>query len=270
MGGIAKVCMAVAAAVVFASLAACSHDASSDTAADGPDTGIERPSIHYDQISVLTVDGAPQEEQSYRSMLDACQKSGMAMQALSPEDAAKIGRVHVEAWIDKDRSARHQEEWHQDLASPCHFTLVHQDETDIMDAQGRSTHIDGVTLQGDVQETGGPMPVNPLPADDGQLTDAQRQAGWSRQGQDTLGGATCEIWQNAVGTRVCVWSGGRAWGFSAQGVDVLSDGTSHDGTIVLWSRPGKGSAWSLETRAFVLGQLLDPSVFEVPANVRMQ
>lgn len=253
-------------------LAACSHGVgSSDVASgDGSTSTADRPPIHYDQVSVLTVDGQPQEQQTYQGMLDACQKAGMAAQPLSAGDTEKLGRVHVEAWIGPDRSARHQEEWHQDLTSPCHFTLEHKDETEIVDAKGRSTHIDGVTHQGDVQETGEPMPVEAVASDDGEMTDAARQAGWSKQGVDKVAGAECTIWQDPVGTRVCVWNGGGKWGFSANGVDALSDGTSHDSAIVLWSKPGKGSAWQLQTRTFTVGQALDPSAFKVPDNVSMQ
>lgn len=178
--------------------------------------------------------------------------------------------MHVEAWIGPDRSARHQEEWHQDLSSPCHFTLTHKDDTEIVDAQGRSTHIDGVTHRGDVQETGEPMTIAPVSPDDGEMTDVARQAGWSKQGTVKDAGAECVIWQDPAGTRVCVWNGGDKWGFSTDGVDVLSDGTSHDSTIVLWSKPGKGSAWQLQTRSFSVGQPLDPSAFKVPDNISMQ
>lgn len=219
---------------------------------------------------MLAVDGQPQEEQTYRGMLDACQKAGMATQPLSEGDVARLGRIHVEAWIGPDRSARRQEEWHQDLASPCHFTLTHKDDTEIVDAQGRSTHIDGVTHQGDVQETGAPMAIEPLPADDGEMDDAARQAGWNKQGGDKVDGAECAVWQNGQGTQLCVWTGGRKWGFSANGVNALSDGTSHDDAIVLWSKPGKGSAWKLETRSFSVGKPLDPAAFKVPDNISMQ
>jgi hypothetical protein len=224
------------------------------------------PPIHYDQTSVLTMDGQPKEEESYRKLLADCQKAGAALHALTPEDMAKVGRVHLEAWIGPDKQARHQEEWHLDAPGPCQFALSHVDQTEIDDANGRATTIDGVTHKVDVQELGKPTPVAPLPPEDGEMNEGARQAGWTKQGLATSNGAQCAVWQSSTGFQLCVWTGGRQWGYSADGMTALKDGVSRGDSIVLWTRPGQGAAWKLETKEFSVGQALDSRAFALPAN----
>jgi len=255
------------AVLLMLALLGCSHNAESSSPEDASASSSERPPIHYDQTAVLMVDGQAQEEKAYRSLLDACKKSGMPTHELTQDEVGKIGRLHVEAWIGPDTQAKHTEEWHQNAGSPCQFTLIHKDQTEIIDAQGRSTLIDAATHKAEVQELGAPTPVTPLPAGDGNMDDAAKQAGWSKLSDASANGAACSIWQNAQGLQLCVWKGGAKWGYSSYGVDALKDGMSQDSSIVLWSRPGKGAAWSLETRVFTVGQPLDQSAFKVPDGV---
>jgi hypothetical protein len=215
---------------------------------------------------VLTLDGQPQEEKSYLTVLEGCRKSGARTRALTPDEVAKIGRVHVEAWIGPDKQARHDEEWHLDAPGPCQFALTHVDQTQIADANGRTTLIDGVTHKVEVQELGKQEPAMALPASDGEMTEGARQAGWSKQGLASDSGAQCAVWQDASGSQLCVWTGGRQWGYSADGPSALKDGVSRSDSIVFWAHPGRGVAWKLETKEFSLGKALDSRAFEVPAN----
>jgi hypothetical protein len=188
------------------------------------------------------------------------------MRALTPDEVAKIGRVHVEAWVGPDKQARHEEEWHLNATGPCEFSLSHQDQTEIGDANGRSTLIDGVTHKVDVQDTDKPAPVMALPATDGEMTEGARQAGWSKQGIAGDSGAQCAVWQDSFGFQLCVWTGGRQWGYSADGPTALKDGVSRGDSVVFWAHPGQGTSWKLETREFSLGKALDRRAFEIPAN----
>jgi len=254
-------------------LAACSHDAGSSPSAAGGSGTIasnDGPSIHYEQVSVMTVDGTPQEEHAYQEQLDACQKSGLPMHALSPAEVGKLGRIHVEAWIDPGRQARHTEEWHENIGKPCQFVLDHKDSTQIDAAGGRSVVIDNTTQQGEVQELGPQEPAAPVGADDGAMDDAAKQAGWSKLADASANGATCSVWRDPVGTEVCMWSGGGKWGYTSYGVNSPRDGVSGGETIVLWVHPGKGAAWRLETQAFSVGQPLDDRVFQAPRGVALR
>jgi len=225
-----------------------------------------RPPIHYDQTAVLTVDGQPQEEQSYQTLLENCHKAGSPTRALTPSDAGKLGRVHVEAWVGLEKQSRHEEEWHLDSSKSCEFALTHIDQTEIVDSKGRSTAVDGVTHEVNVQELGEPAPVTPLPASDGEVTDGHRQAGWSKQGVANANGAQCAIWQNSTGFQLCVWTGGRQWGYSSDGMTALKDGVSPGDAIVLWTHPGRGATWKLDTREFSVGKALDSRAFAIPDN----
>lgn len=224
------------------------------------------PPIHLDQTSVLTADGQPQEEQTYRTMLENCRKAGAATRPLPPGDLEKIGRVHLEVWIGPQKQSRREQEWHLDASQTCEFSLTHVDRTEIVDAKGRLTAIDGVTHEVNVQELGEPPTLDPLSADDGEMTEAHRKAGWSKQGTANALGAQCAIWQDSTGFQVCVWTGGRQWGYSADGMTALKGGVSRSDSIVLWARPGRDSTWKLETREFSVGKPLDDRAFAIPEN----
>jgi hypothetical protein len=259
----------ILAAVSSLSLIACSDKApasATSSAAHNDGSTSPRPPIHIDQTGVLTVEGQPQEEQSYGILLENCRKGGIAAHALSASEVAKIGRVHLEAWIAPDKQSRREEQWHVDASKPCEFTLIHQDQTQIVDANGRSTSIDGVTHQVDVQELGKPNPVVALPASDGELTEGDRQAGWSKQGTATANEAQCAVWQDPSGLQVCIWTGGRQWGYTSDGMTELHNGVSPGDAIVLWAHPGKGSSWKLETREFSVGKALDRRAFAIPEH----
>jgi hypothetical protein len=53
------------------------------------------PPIHYDQTAVLTVDGQPREEQSYRILLADCQKAGDSKRGLVPTNRAGTRRSGI-------------------------------------------------------------------------------------------------------------------------------------------------------------------------------
>jgi hypothetical protein len=223
----------------------------------------------------LTLDGVPQEERVYEeAQLAPCKKphAGFPLHALTPSEVAKLGRVHVEAWIGPDKQARHEESWSINESAPCNFSLTHQDQTWIADANGRVTTIDNVTHQVDVaQGEKPPWTAGPLPESDGEMDEPHRQNGWSRLGVTNSNGTQCVIWQSAAGEQTCAWSGGRQWGYSADGAGALHDGRSvgasiGGSSIVLWEHPAKSGGWKLETQAFSVGQPLDPRAFVLPAN----
>jgi len=257
------------AAVSLLSLTACSDKApasAADSAAHDDGSASPRPPIHYDQTGVLTVEGQPQEEQTYRTLLENCQKAGVTAHALSDSEVAKIGRMHLEAWIAPDKQSRHEEQWHVDASKPCEFSLIHQDQTLIVDANGRSTAIDGITHQVDVQELGKPNPIVALPASDGEMTDGHRKLGWSKQGTATANEAQCAVWQDSSGFQVCMWTGGRQWGYTSDGMTALYNGVSPGDAIVLWAHPGQGTSWKLDTREFSVGKALDRRAFAIPEH----
>jgi hypothetical protein len=214
----------------------------------------------------MTGDGRPEEAESYHVLLENCRKGGLPTRALTPSDEEKLGRIHVEAWIGPNEQSRHEERWGLANPKPCEFSLTHEDHTEIVDANGRSTTTDGVTHQVDVQELGKPGPVMALGAEDEQMIEGARQAGWTKQGIANANGAQCAVWQDSTGFQVCVWTGGRQWGYSTNGSIALKDGMSPGDAIVLWAHPGKDASWKLETREFSVGKALDRRAFVVPGS----
>ena len=226
-----------------------------------------QPPIHYNQTTVLTLSGELTEEKAYLTALEQCRKAGaFPVHALQPDEVEKIGREHLEAWIDPDKWTQHDERWSLDEPHPCQFALTHVDKTEFRDANGRSTTVDGVTHEVDIQELGKSPPVTALPSDDGEMTEADRQIGWSKLGITNFSGAQCAIWQDPMGSQLCVWTGGRQWGYSADGPSALKDGLSRNDSIVFWARPGRGPSWKLETKEFSVGEPLDSRAFVIPAN----
>jgi hypothetical protein len=262
-------------ALLLLLLTACSDKAASTAGYSAPGnapaaSSSSPPPIHFDQTAVLTLDGVAQEEQAYHAALDDCKKAGVPIHALTPSDVAKIGRVHAEAWIGPDKQARHEEQWHLNASGLCNFSLTHQDQTSITDANGRVTSIDNVTHEVGVAEGDKPpWTSGPVPESDAEMDAGLRQAGWSKLGVANSNGTQCEIWQDPTGDQVCAWSGGRQWGYSSEGPalhDGMSVGASIAGSsIVLWEHPGKGG-WRLETQEFSVGKPLDPRAFQLPAN----
>jgi hypothetical protein len=266
-----RIALAGALCAILSCGTACSHGGTDAPGGHGSETSAsshsDRPTIHYDQTGVLVADGAPIEEKSYKSLLEGCQRSGSPTTPLTPDEVAKLGRVHTEAFIGPDKSSIHTESWEQAMPSPCHFTLTHKDNTEIADVSGHVTAIDAVARTADVQETGQDADVGPVPADDGQETDADRQAGWSKLAGEHANGTDCSAWRDARGAEVCVWSGGGRWGYSSSGVNAVHDGKSDGSTIILWAKPGQGASWKIDTHVFSVGEPLPQQPFEVPAGI---
>jgi hypothetical protein len=264
----------ILAALSLLSLIACSEKApttaaNSTSGSDAAGSSAPPPPIHYDQTTVFTSDGQPADERNYRFLLDACQKGGFPIHALAPSEVEKIGREHVETWIGPDKLARHDESWrfHVEVSAPCIFSLIHQDQTEITDASGRSTLINNVTHEVDVQETGKWSPVTAMPADEAEMTEGDRHTGWNKQGIANANGAQCAVWQDSFGFEVCVWTGGGRWGYSSHGSTALHDGLSGGDAIVLWTHPASvGASWKLETKEFSVGKALDRRAFAIPEN----
>jgi len=118
----------------------------------------------------------------------------------------------------------------------------------------------------DVQETGKPAPVTPMPPEDGEVTEGERATGWSKKGAASANGAQCEIWEDRSGYQLCVWTGGRKWGYPTDGPIALKDGLSNGGSIVLWAHGGKDPNWRLETREFTVGTPIDERAFVPPVQ----
>jgi len=257
------------------SVTACSGGAGSASApqAEGGNeseasAGFVSPPVYYDQTTVLTgEDGEPVLERSYKKLLADCQQGGAPTHALTPEEQVKVGRTHMEVWIGNGRFAKHQEDWGIADEPPCQFSLKHEtDQTEIYDANGRATTVDHLSHKVDVQETGKPAPVTPMPPEDGEVTEGERATGWSKKGAASANGAQCEIWEDRSGYQLCVWTGGRKWGYPTDGPIALKDGLSNGGSIVLWAHGGKDPNWRLETREFTVGTPIDERAFVPPVQ----
>jgi hypothetical protein len=261
-------------AIILFFLTACSGG-TTGTAAHAPPDGeagsgpaVKPPPIHYEQTAVLTMDGQPALEHAYRKMLADCQHANLPIHALTPDEEAKLERTHVEAWIGPDKLSHHEQRWNIKDSPACQFSIVLEyDVTEIQDSSGHATVIDGVEHTVEVQELGKWAPVVALPASDGELTEVERASGFIKHGTATANAAECAVWEDRSGNQFCVWSGGRQWGYSADGADPLHDGVSGGNSITLWAHPGPTSGWKLETKVFTVGVPLDERAFAIPGGL---
>lgn len=264
----------IPAAIASMSLAACSGGTATTIAhaPPGEDPGagpaVKPPPIHYEQTAVLTLDGEPALQRSYHKLLADCQQARIPIRALTPDEEAKLDRTHVEAWLGPDKLSHHEQRWNIQDSPPCQFSIVLEyDMMEIQDSNGHATLIDAVAHTVEVQELGKWAPVVPLPASDGELTEAERVNGFSKRGMATANAAQCAIWEDRSGDQFCVWAGGRQWGYSADGANPLHDGVSSGNSITLWARPAPTSGWKLETQVFTVGVPLDERAFAIPGGL---
>jgi len=263
----------MSAAITSLSLAACSGGATTvgpahPQDAAGAGAAVTPPPIHYEQTAVLTTDGEPTLERSYHKLLADCQQAGAPTRALTSDEAAKLDRTHVEAWIGPNKLSHHEQRWNLQDSPPCQFSIVLEyDMTEIQDSNGHATLIDAVAHTVEFQELGKWAPVRALPATDGELTEAERVNGFTKLGMATANAAQCAVWQDRTGDQFCVWSAGRQWGYSADGADPLHGGVSNGNSITLWAHPAPTSGWKLETNVFTVGVPLDPRAFVIPGGL---
>lgn len=269
-------------------LAACS--AGDRHADDGKDdagnAASATPPIHVTQTMVVLREGKPAREDDYRQALADCQKGPMPTQPLGDDVVGKLGRTYYDLWYQGARLAERAEHWDFQVIGTCQFKVVHEQtlaivkpgeaiDIDLVGRTGTRQHSDGVVRQAradvhaDDKFSGG--------GDDDAALRAAVAAQLGKQGQGDLmaqsagtasaAGQPCQrIAQPTVG-EACVWSGGKAWGFSS---DVVDDGEGLSGrtnSIVLWRHPPQGNGREWATQKMTVGQTIDGKVFEVPSGV---
>jgi len=261
-------------------LAGCSSPPGDEPAAadDPANVAINTPPIHVSQTEVMLKDGQPMVEQTYREALANCSAGSLPVKPLDEEVAKKLGRTFFEIWYQGDQMAVQADRWgfsESGQGAGCEFTPRHDSRLTI-DAHGSITVIDLIRRSGTRQPSQGIVrhPVTLDTPDDDKLR-AEVAAGLAQAGKGNLmavsagesreAGQPCTVVRSA-GVEMCVWSGGRAWGF---GNTVADDADRMDAAvdyILLKSTPDNGTGHQWSTQAMTVGEAFGDKVFTAPGN----
>lgn len=223
--------------------------------------------------TTANMSGTNEDLQTYKSMLKNCEDSHQPTTPLSSQEEAKLGTANVKYWHDGNRRNALLIETFRVDASPsngvamCTFHLVHT--SDLAMSNGNRTYqLDLVKRTGAVQtvptdDASGNSPAQP--PDWNQLA----QEGIHKTGDGNFAGQPCVIEKNDLeNTTSCVWSGGEKAGFGVQAPEEFPKALGGK-TPVFWSKSSNGGN-EFNTTSFVVGQLPDTSIFDVPKDISVK
>ena len=233
-----------------------------DVAAVGGDQAVQA-TLVFEQIE----NGVNPVIANYQHAVQVCTEAGFPLKPLRQDQIDRLGTRSYEIAVDAGHRLARTTAWTwrsptDHPSSLCLFEFVEAVREDYTDAEVMgATDKDGLWQQ---------TPSDPSFLDvaiDAAAEDAQPDLGaWQRQGNAQVAGQPCQRWRHANGGEICMWSGGRALGFSAQPgeVSVTSpDNVMLDG-LPLMQTPGPeqtGSGRITTLRISVSGGL-EPSALQ--------
>lgn len=230
------------------------------------------PPIFVEQVSVMLLNGQPQEVTAYQDNLRRCQADGTPIVPLSADAQARLGRRLIQTWEAPQQFSQRIQEWHQRLDGLCQFSLMHRDQVTIQTADHHRYTLDNTTGQGHAGMVN-PSPDRPAQTyEDLELSSTAIDAGWVKPTrQPPLVGHTCLLWQSPTKAQMCVWDEGMAYGYSASAQGHMAgDGTPVPmGPIVMWQKPADGMGWEVRVTKLIVGEAIPESVFKLPPNAKL-
>lgn len=276
------------------------RDASADVNV-APDT----PPIHLRQTGWYVKHGRPYVQGEYADLLRTCRKADFPTTPLAGDIVKKLGRSYYDIWIEGARLAIRSTSWGFDVddgEQACRFRAVRSERAAIANENGiysldldvHSAHRRAADRK-IVRYARKPRTPAAQRADDkqraavmallkkqgyGQIAD---EAASTRTSSARVAGQPCRKTQKRSSGSVCVWSGGRRWGFDdvadhspgyisgytplLTSVDVvLLPGDS----LILSASPANDEGERLTTQMMTVGKPPQTSVFDVPANVSIE
>ncbi len=212
------------------------------------------PAIHLEQTAELLLDGQNAALKAYNDTVAACEAGGLPTRRLDDSELPLLGTTRYEMWIDGDSETLQTRSW--DVASDgaagsCQFRLEMSGNFSRI-ADSRQVEVDlasGAREEVALTDASGLQRFAIAAADD------LPGAGFTAGGETQVGGQPCQQWTAANnGDRLCVWSGGRQWGFGAAPVHDHRPGPNY---IVLQQQPGNGNGYGVTTQRFTVGEAFD-------------
>lgn len=241
----------------------------------------QAPPIRYEQTGVFVSHGQPVEVSNYRTHLKHCEASGFPVTPLPADVADKLGHIYRKVWMDGVRMSVRQERWElvpgDDSAGACQFKAKHSSKMVINGPDGivrvdldkkTAIHSEGHGVVRHALRM-------PTAADDDMkakvLADL-RSKGYGgaiadSESASTYAGQPCKRVHTKAFGEICVWSGGRKWGFTDEQSSVSEDPDVPVDSVVLVATPADGHGMKWTTTSMSVGTNIDDDVFEMPSGI---
>lgn len=229
----------------------------------GPqDVRNKMPPIHVDQTVEVLVDGNNAERESYKNTIRDCLAAGLQSRTLSQEDIALLGVTRYEAWFAQDMEVIRERSW-QVVNDGSNGTCLFRVQMTGLQETTTSKHYEQIDL------ATGERTVEPSAADALFRMAAEKEEeepgmGFEGLQRKTVAGQPCNEWVNPSSAfKQCVWTGGKAWGFTPGG---LNDHRPNRNFIVLEQVPLNGQGYKVSTTNITIGQAFDESQLKKTAS----
>lgn len=229
----------------------------------GPqDVSNKMPPIHVDQTVELLFDGNNSVRETYKNTIRDCLAAGLQSRALSEEDIALVGVTRYEAWFAQDMEVIRERSWQVVNDGPDGTCLFRLQMTGLQETT-TSKHYEQIDL------ATGERNVEPSAADALFRMAAEKEEeepglGFEGPQRKTVAGQPCNEWVNPSSAfKQCVWTGGKAWGFTPGG---LNDHRPSRNFIVLEQMPLNGQGYKVFTTNITIGRVFEPSQLKNPAS----
>lgn len=205
------------------------------------------PTIYVDSRIERVYNGTNVLQHNYKKMLETCYAAALPTTKISDEDVSLIGVTRLQRWFDVNVFAMREESWAFQFAGEsqeemCQFSLVYD---------GRHIYADpnDYKVTNLVTNTSEIRPFTDVEIFDRQaLTDNIANGNVSE-----INGQSC-ITRTQTAHEICVWNGGRDWGFLT--TPTLFDSRKirqMNDRIILRQEPVQGSGTRVTTENFTFG-----------------
>ena len=228
------------------------------------------PPIHVELIEESLEAGVNRRREAYQSLLQACNEAGFPTTPLSPAQVEKLGTARVGLWFAEDVQMLSRQSWNfrkdGTESQACNFALT---------GGGLHSRIGpDATVETDL-ETG---ESSQSPTEPGRLqrTSAQDDGGAVMEAlgfagpvESMVAGQPCAQWTAGDGATVCLWSGGRAWGFTdtinASGCSPSPLSTYESSIVVAQAPSSEGTGCKVTVQRFTVGTAFDEAGLAPPS-----
>lgn len=278
-----RIATAAVAALIIA-LSAC-HDRAAGNAdaerainAEPDNIAAKAPPIYLEQTVVVLQDGQPTVEKNYREALADCLKVPQwPARPLAEDIVKKLGRTYIKTQFDGRRMASRVDTWgftESEAPHICQFYPTHEASVSIIEP-GVATTIDLIKHKRKTNPSDGVVryPPPPVGGDEAsrkaKVAELLRQRGYDQAAGDVTqpsirsseAGQPCALKHTSLAD-ICMWSGGRQWGFSTDGTALLDGRPPAMDSIQLRRDPAKGTGFRWRTTRMIVGGHNGDTLFE--------
>ncbi|MGQ4582112.1 hypothetical protein [Lysobacter sp. F60174L2] len=248
-----------------------SAGASQQEAADADEANEPMPPIHVDLLEEPLMAGRNVRRDAYEQALQHCQDAGFPTTPLSPQQAERLGTAHVQLFFSDEVQVLSRQSWNYLMkgveSQRCTFQLV---------SAGLHSRIGpDATIETDLETgetTRGPTDADRLQRISEHVDSDQvmETLGYSGPVKMTVAGQPCARWTAPDGATVCLWSGGRQWGFSdeidARGCSPAPLSTYESAIVLAQTAPTEGMGCKVTVRRFTVGTSFEAADLEPPGE----